>query len=278
MLKLVVNKVLAEPLVHFLLIAVSLFVIFDWLNPEEPGAEVIVISEGRLAQLNERFEKTWQRPPTSEESDNLLRNYALDEIYNREARLLGLDQNDSVVKKRMRQKMEFMLQDTLPQLPEASELEAFFQDNLARYRKEARLSFEHVYLSTDRPPEELEARAAHIRDQLAQGTIPEGDQSMLPSEVRGAWEREIARVFGRVFVPPLLALEQGEWQGPIKSGLGWHFVRLNALEPGYVPDLDAVYGEVLADWQYENAQLAQQRFEDELLSRYELRVGDGEPL
>ena len=267
------KNIFKEPLLHFLLLSFFLFFAFDFLNPEEPESTVVEISAGRVAQLQQRFQKISQRPPSAEETEALVRNYALDEIYNREARALGLDKNDSVVKKRLRQKMEFMLQDTIPQQAERDELDAFFRQNQGKYRIESRFSFEQVYVSLDRDHTELEGLVEQLKTVAASGEKPLGDDSLIPTTVNSASESEIARKFGQRFLNELLALKQNNsWQGPVQSGLGLHFVKINSFEEGLLPALDTVYDKVLNDWKYQKSSEARLTFENELLKRYDVRV------
>ena len=262
-----------EPLLHFLLLSFLLFIAFDFLNPEETESKVVEISAGRVAQLQQRFQKISQRPPSVEETEALVRNYALDEIYNREARALGLDKNDSVVKKRMRQKMEFMLQDTIPQQAEQDELEALFRQNKDKYRIESRFSFEQAYVSLDRDQTELAGLVEQLKTVAASGEKPIGDDSLIPATVNSASESEIARKFGQKFLTELLALKQNNsWQGPFQSGLGLHFVKFNSIEKGLLPALDTVHDKVLNDWKYQKSNEARQKFENELLERYDVQV------
>jgi len=262
-----------EPLLHFLLLSFLLFIAFDFLNPEETESKVVEISAGRVAQLQQRFQKISQRPPSVEETEALVRNYALDEIYNREARALGLDKNDSVVKKRLRQKMEFMLQDTIPQQTERDELDAFFRQNQGKYRVESRFSFEQAYVSLDRDHTELKGLVEQLKTVAASGEKPLGDDSLIPTTVNSASESEIARKFGQRFLNELLALKKNSsWQGPVQSGLGLHFVKINSFEEGLLPALDTVHDKVLNDWKYQKSSEARLTFENELLQRYDVRV------
>jgi len=268
-------RILKEPLLHFLVLALLIFLVFDVLNPPREEARVITISEGRVEQLRARFESTWLRPPSDEEMALQVRNYALDEIYSREARALGLDQNDAVVKRRLRQKMEFMLQDITPREPTRDEIETFFAKNDDRYRSETRYSFEQVFVSLDRETAELEAILDAQQKQIESGARPAGDNTLLPAAMNSASKRQIERQFGTDFLLALADVPSGVWHGPVRSGLGMHFVRISRIQRGELPALETVYAKVLDDWKYEKRSAAKSAFETALLERYEVRAEGG---
>ncbi len=264
--------ILKEPLLHFLVLALLIFLVFDVLNPTREEANVITISEGRVEQLRTRFESTWLRQPSDEEMALQVRDYALDEIYSREARALGLDQNDAVVKRRLRQKMEFMLQDIRPQEPTHEEIGNFFKQNADRYLSARKYSFEQVFVSLDREAAELEAILNAWQMQIESDARPAGDNTSLPASMTSASERQIERQFGTEFLHVLGEIPSGVWHGPFRSGLGIHFVKISRIQQGELPALETVYAKVVEDWKYEKRSAAKIAFETALLERYEVRV------
>lgn len=261
-----------EPLLHFLLISLLIFLTFDVLNPPNDKGNVITISDGRIAQLHARFQKTWQRPPTDDELSQLVRNYALDEIYNQEARALDLDKNDAVIKRRLRQKMEFMLQEMSPTNASKDEIESFYQRNKEKYQLDSRYSFEQVFISVDRNQDELDTILAAQKIQIASGAKPVGDKTLLPTLLVSGSTSELERLFGTLFLEALVELKTDSWQGPVRSGIGIHFVHIEKVERGLLPALDTVYEKVLNDWKYQQNHEAKINFEEDLLERYEIRV------
>ncbi|WP_112477920.1 hypothetical protein [Vibrio variabilis] len=140
-----------EPLCHFLAISALLFVVYDQVAPEPVApSESITISDARIEQMYNRFEKLWHRPPSDIEMTGLIDDYLLDEIYALEARELGLDKGDGVIKKRLRQKMEFMLFDIAGAVPpKKHELQEYLEHNAERYTIPESYDLEVISLDKD---------------------------------------------------------------------------------------------------------------------------------
>ena len=118
-------KILREPLLHFLLLGAAIFGAYRLLSDAratQPGN--IVVTQGRIEALVAAFTRTWQRPPTASEREGLIRDYIREEVYVREAIALGLDQDDMVIRRRLRQKLEFVSEDlTAPAEPTDGQLQ-----------------------------------------------------------------------------------------------------------------------------------------------------------
>ena len=245
-------RFLKEPLVHFLLLGGAVFAVFTLTRDPVEAAprDGIVVSAGEVRQLAAVFQKTWQRPPTPTEVENLIEARIREEVYYREALAAGLDKDDSIVRRRMKQKLEFMLEDIAGQVtPTQQELQAFLDGNADRFRSEAVFSFRHVYVSTDKrktPEEDAEKLLARLKKG---GADIEGDRLMMIEPIfRDAPQREVMRAFGREFAAKLLEIPTGEWSGPIPSGYGLHLVLLESRTPGEVAKLDDVRDAVAREW------------------------------
>src|SRR3990170_2782469 len=163
---------LREPLVHFLLIGLLLFAVYTVLNPgQERSLNRIVLTEDDLRQLQIAFTAQWQRPPSPEELARLVNSKVREEILYREALALGLDKEDTIVKRRMAQKMEFLAED-LSDLrePTTEEMRAWFEKNSQRFALPSRTTFRHLYFSPDRRGEHTRADALHALGKLAAKT------------------------------------------------------------------------------------------------------------
>ena len=111
------KKLIREPLVHFLLLGGLLFAFFEWQGGGSgPGSTRISITPGLVAHLATGFSKTWQRPPTDQELKGLIDEYVKEEIAAREATVMGLDRDDTVIRRRLRQKLEFLLEDVVAEI------------------------------------------------------------------------------------------------------------------------------------------------------------------
>ena len=247
-----IKKTMREPLVHFLLIGAGLFLLFNFTNgPAGDKPNRIVVTPGRVEQMTANFTRSRMRPPTKQEMDGLIESYLRDEIYYREAIAMGLDKNDALVRRRMRQKLEFILEDISAQADPTDEvLTDFMQKHMDRYRLEAQISFQQVYLNPDRR-KDMVGDARKILVRLRAGTDPEtlGDPIMVRHKFDLASEREVERAFGKLFARQILKVEPGDWAGPVLSGLGGHLVMVSERRDGRMPELAEVRTTVERDWQ-----------------------------
>jgi hypothetical protein len=247
---------LREPLLQFLVLGAALFLLFQWRGDREPdtGRDRIVVSQGTLESLAQKFRRLWLRPPTVEELNGLVEDHIREEVYYREALAMGLDRDDTIVRRRMRQKMEVFFED-LAALDEPSdeELAAFLSANPERFRIPARLTFQHVYLNPDKSGAEGDAAAGRLIAALNRPDDPPspeslGDPFMLGHRFSDVTTVEVDRLFGEGFSASLSNLGPGTWRGPVPSGYGPHLVRVENRVPGRVPELDEVREAVLREW------------------------------
>ena len=269
------KKLLMEPLLHFFLVGGVLFALYGWLNENEAGdVGEIVITTAMLEQIEATFERTWQRPPTEQEMEALIDGWGREEILYRQGVALGFDQGDPAIRRRVAQKMTFVADGLAPEAPTDDELNTWLEANADDYYLPPRYTFEQIYISPGKPADELAAYLAEIETALQDKADPEalGDQIMLPGEVTASAPRDIERTFGLEFAASLADLEVGSWQGPVASGYGLHFVRLNAVIPGRAPSLDEVRPEVERDFLDEQASEISESFYQVLRERYTVRV------
>lgn len=252
------RKAMREPLVHFLLIGAGLFLMFGFMKGSEgEKPNRIIVSPGQVEQLAANFSRTWMRPPTEDEIAGLVREHVRDEVYYREALSMGLDQNDRLIRRRMRQKMEFILEDlTSESEPNDRVLMAFLQQHPDKFRLEPWVSFRQIYLNPDNRPN-LEADARIMLADLRAGVRPEtlGDPTLKGYEFKPAPQSVIARSFGNAFAQEIIGLEPGDWTGPLYSVLGGHLVLVTDRNKGRLPGLAEIRAEV------EREYLAQRRRE-----------------
>ena len=272
------RKLVREPLVHFLALGAVLFGI-GILRGEvaEPSANRIAITPGVVGRLFEAFRRTWQRPPTEDEFRGLLEDYLKEEVLYREALAMGLDRDDQIIRRRMRQKLEFLTADLVESIePTEEELQAYLDANPGPYRQETIVSFAQVYVRVQRDLEYERARALSMLADLEvrPDADPEqmGDPFMHPAAHRNMRVREVVGVFGEEFAAQLLDLPVGEWGGPVSSAFGLHVVRLDALDPGRPSELHEVRDAVYRDLVSERTREAEQRYFEGLLSQYTLTM------
>jgi PPIC-type PPIASE domain len=272
------RRLVAEPLVQFLVIGVMLFAGYELLRGREDAAnapETIVVTEGRLAQIAEIFARTWQRPPTTDELRGMVDTFVREEIYYREGQKLGLDVDDTVLRRRIQQKMEFVLEPSPEELkPPDGALETFLAANRDAYRLPARIAFTQIYFDPDRPGAESAAGETLVRLQGPDAPAPDtlGDPTMLPTAMPLTSSARIAGTIGPEFAAALEAAPVGEWTGPIRSAFGWHLVLVDEREPARDPALEEISDVVRRDWeQQRRREIADARYA-ELRSRYTVVV------
>jgi hypothetical protein len=248
------KKILHEPLFAFLLLGLSLFGVFEIINggSEEDGKEKIVVTDGQTKSMILNFEKVRQRSPSSHELNGLIQGYVREEVLYRQALAMGLDQNDSIVRRRMSQKMDYLAQDLASmEEPADQDLQAFLDENRDSYRLPDRYTFQQVFFSASKRGEATHADAQAVLCQLKNHEIEIenlGDSLMVSNGFVQETENEIKRILGEHFFESLAKLSIGSWQGPIDSAFGMHLVRIDELIVGELPVLQEVRRQVLRDW------------------------------
>jgi hypothetical protein len=267
-----------EPLLHFALIGLALFLLHGMLNRDETAPREIVVTPSRVSALQENFARTWLRPPTAQETQGLIDDYVREEVYYREAIAMGLDRDDTVVRRRLRQKMEFFSEDVAAlATPTDADLATFLEAHRERFVEPARVSFEQLYFSTDRRGESVRTDAERALQGLQSGRAGSGeavtgDPSLLPPNMADASPRDVANAFGDDFATQLEAAPLGQWSGPLQSSYGLHLVRVTARVADSAPALEAVRPLVLREWQAEQTRKLGDEFYRSLLAKYEVRI------
>lgn len=242
---------LKEPLFHFLLIGACLFGLYALINPGDYRDDnTIVVDQNRIDYMKARYERTWNRQPTATELQALIDNFVVEEILYRQALAMGLDQNDSVIRRRLRQKMEFFTADSVDLLtPSDADLDAYLQAHTERFTQPSVFSFEQVYISTDLPADTRDERIAQIQSQLAADKPVQGSASTLPRDFSEKSALEVDRQFGQGFADQIEQLPLNQWSPPIRSGLGLHIVKVTSLQKSYLPPLAEIRNQVQREWQ-----------------------------
>ncbi|MBF6024022.1 peptidyl-prolyl cis-trans isomerase [Lysobacter niastensis] len=273
------HKLLREPLLHFLLLGAGLFVLYGWVGSRGGGADGQVrITGGRVAHLVAGFEGIHQRPPEAHELEGLIEEAIREEIFYREAKALGLDQDDTIVRRRLMQKLEFVSEDVV-QVPEPSDAQLleYLQANPDRFRAETRYSLQQVYFNPQRHGPRLADDIASVLSELQQaGAMADasgiGDPMLLEHRLGDVTASEVVRLFGARFEAALRTMPTQAWQGPVSSGYGVHLVRIDRRDDGRAAALRDVRSEVRREWIYDQRKQLNERFYAELRKRYEVTV------
>ena len=278
------GRLLREPLVHFAGLALIIFAIYYALTPHaaRSGDNVIVVTAPKIEQMVAIFAKTWQRPPSAEELKGLIDDYVKEEIYVREALALGLDRDDTVIRRRLQQKMEFLTDLGVDQLsPTDADLEAYLKAHPDTFEIDPLIGFEQTFFNPEKHGDRIEADAAAALKSLVAnpGTDPGtlGDATLLPADLPPTSVSSIGETFGSDFADAVSRIEPGSWSGPIASSYGLHLVRVSERKPGRLPPLSEVRSAVLREWSNERRHEIADAEIDALLKRYKVRIESGQP-
>jgi len=276
------RRLLSEPLLHFLIIGVVLFGAYALLHQtaeEEDQSSRIELTADDLRQLAVMWLAQGRPLPTPDEMRRLVDQKVTEEILAREAVDLGLDQDDQIIKRRLAQKMDFLLADLAsldPPTPE--EMKAWYAANGERFALPPHASFRHLYFSFDRHGERTREAAADALPRVA-GLPPDApelasiaDPFMFKNYYGDATPDQMAKEFGPDFAAGLFELRPGSWQGPIPSGYGWHLIWVDSYEAGRVPDLAEVEPAARSAWLDDRYLEIKNRAFAEMRSRYEIVV------
>lgn len=269
-------KALREPLVHFLLAGLAIFVVYGSMGAgTDTRDRRIVVTEEQVTRLASQWAQTWQRPPSPAELDGLIRDYIKEEIYYREALRMGLDRDDMIVRRRMRSKMEFLATSQSENMvPKDAELQAWLDRQPGKYATDPVYALDQVYIGMDGDEEAAIARAKQLLKQLRAGARPEslGDPISLPPTLDGASLFEINRQFGEEFSTSLKSLSTGTWSGPVASGFGLHLVRIRAVTAPTAPKLADVRQAVENDWRNATRTTREAKAYQILLDGYDIDI------
>ena len=273
-----IARLLRESLVQFLALGAVLFALYGVAgkrNAEAP--DKIVVSASRIATLGDGFARTWRRPPSEQELQGLIEDYIRDEVFYREGRAAGLDRDDVIIRRRVRQKMEFLAEDMSVPEPNDEQLVAYLASNPERFRAEDQITFHQVFLSATRRASTIENDSEKVASVLARADAAVdatalGDPFLLGEEFRGVSPNKVTSIFGEDFAKRIAAMETGRWHGPVSSGFGQHFVFISERVSGGLPSLDAVRPAVRREWANARRLEAEQKLYASLRGRYEIVV------
>lgn len=277
-------KLLRDPLVIFLLIGGGIFLVYALVSPEAPDTEAdpyrVEITEETLEVLKDEWSARKRQPPTTEEFDQLVDEYVKEEILFREATRLGLEKSDSVIRRRLAEKMEFLTSDVATAEEVSAEtLEAYYQEHADAYRLEGEIGFEHLFFSPEKRADAAKDATTTLSS-LKDGTLTfedalkTSDQTRTSPTFSATAPSLIRSMFGDSFVEGITNESPGSWFGPISSKDGIHLVRLTQKNPAALPPLNSIAEKVLSDYHYDQRTQLNKQMLDELLQQYEVIIGE----
>jgi hypothetical protein len=264
------QRLIREPLVHFLLIGLLLFVLYAVVGGG--GSREIRIDDNVTASLYAQFHNTWQRPPTPNEMNALVDSYIREQIFYREGVALGLDRGDPTITRRISQKFTTIAEESGAAGPASdAELERWLAAHADRYADPPLVTFDQI--AFEQSANENEKRALDAaREALAEGADPQslGSDHMLLPHYELYPADLVQRDFGPGFAKALLSVRRGVWEGPLTSGYGAHLVRVEKVLPGRVPKLDEVRTAVARDYEEERRRKSVDETYRKLLRSYRI--------
>lgn len=272
-------KWLGEPLVHFLLIGAALFIFYEFQNDDNADQESrIVISETDISRLTALWEQKWQQLPTRAELEELVEQQVREEVLYREALAMGLDKDDSVVRRRLAQRAEFVAIDLGAEIePKKSDLAEYLAANPDKFEVPPRIDFVQIYLNIDRRGDGAERDARNLLDQLRQAKpdvdlATAGDPFMFGQRHAQLSKHGVARLFGDGFANQVFSLPAGIWQGPVHSEHGLHLVLVENMTEALEPDLALVEDHVRNEWIAERRAYMNEATYQSMRQRYEVVI------
>jgi parvulin-like peptidyl-prolyl isomerase len=274
------RSLIANPLLQFFIAGLVIFGLYAWQGEasEQGVQDRIVITQAEQRNLVSLFEKTWRRSPTEDERKGLVEDRLQQELLYREALALGLDKDDVVIRRRLAQKIEFIVDDMAAgRSPTDEELGAFLKQNEERYTTEPKVSFRQVYLSAERRGPALIEDANRILTELQTGADPLlfGDPTVLPQSMRASALSSVERVFGKEFSAALADAPIGSWIGPVQSTFGAHLVQLLERQAGQAATLDTARAQLERDWREAERQRAKDAYIKTLKDKYSISIEPG---
>ena len=270
-----IRTLFAEPMLHFLLIGVALFAAYQWRAPVDSAGRAIVITQGVVDHLVTQQVAARGREPSAAELNHLIESYVHDEILYREGVKLGLDRDDLVVKRRVRQKIELIAEeDASTRAPTDADLSAYLAAHPARFVQPAALTFDQVFLGPSTAGPAVVHAVAVTGEALRNGIDHQklGKPTLLPPRMTKTPADLVARDFGDAFAAALVKAPVGEWVGPIDSSFGTHYVRVSERTPAVNPPLGAVRDHVVREWENERRLRARTDAYAMMRSGYEVRI------
>ncbi|MEO0440313.1 MAG: peptidylprolyl isomerase [Pseudomonadota bacterium] len=268
-------KIFRDPITHFLLIGLVLVAINSvWTSWQGERGRTIHVSTEEMARLEKLWANTAGRLPTGEDRQMIIDQYVQDEVLMREAERLGLGNGDTIIRRRLAQKMDFLISDNALAEPDEAELRQWFEENRELFAASERRSFVHVYFSPERHGDQIEQVALAARAQLDTGSDWQslGDPFIQKRSYAALPQSEITRLFGTEFAERLFVLKRGQWSASMGSAYGLHLVRVETVDSAADARFEPIKAEVQAAWQEQQAINVRQEAIQDLVANYTVVV------
>lgn len=270
-----IKRCLREPLLHFLVAGFLLFALYGGLHNStvNQAPQRIEITPEDIQRIEISWLARWQRPPTEQQLQGLLDDYVKEEILYREALKLGLDKDDTIIRRRLAQKMDFLAEDVASlREPSLGVLEAWYKQHQDLYAPPPLATFHHLFFASGKRGADAQAQAQAALATLKDKNSGTGDAYLFKDTYAEQSQDQVARAFGSKFAIALFQQTPGHWVGPMESGFGWHLVWIDALAKPAAPPFETVAQQVKSDWLSEQRSETKRSNFEALKARYEVVV------
>lgn len=269
-------KLLREPLVHFVAAGAVLFGAYAWFSRDQVdtgGVEPVQVTDGDVRWLVETWSKQWLREPSPNELRGMIADLVNEELMAREALEMGLEKDDTIVRRRLAQKLKFLVEDTAHFVePSEDELRSYYASHADRFMAPATVSFTQIFYNPagrDDAVAAAETSLVALRNgRNGELAAASGDRFLLDGEFRDLDASALSGMFGPEFAAAVFGLKSGAWSGPIRSAYGLHLVFISKTNVTKPRPFEEVRGALLADWWREKEETASREYIDRLRAKY----------
>lgn len=269
-----IKRYIKEPLIHFLVFGGLIFLYYHLSDQKYEEAESydILIDKRNISHLKTTYQLNWNKEPDQETLDELIEEEILTEIYLREAKRLNMHQDDEIIRRRLKQKFEFLLADISTNItPTRDDLENYYKQNQNKFLSEKKISFRHFYYSYENKnvQPDLESLSSDIK-------TPDNHENSnfhIPSIQSNKDKFDINRTFGNAFAEAIFAIDKTGWlRNDIKSGFGNHLVYIEGIESSTVIPYEKAENRIRKKWMMDQQQKANAQIKEELLAKYNVVI------
>ena len=270
-------RIVKDPFLQFLALGALIFVVYSFSkSAERTDAEKRIAIDGPTQDwIYSNFEKQFRRRPSRLEMGSLIEAFIEHEVKYREALAMGLDERDTIVRRRMMQKFDFLFGNAAADVvPEDGVLQDWYATHTDEFAIPATVSFKHVWFSPDNRGNDAAADAAEAREALRAGEERPGDRFPFAVVFDTANRAEVRNVMGPEFTQKVFEAPINEWSGPFESGLGHHVVRVTQKSRRESRPFEEVRDAVLQRWRDLESDLIQAELVARLIAGYDIVIDE----
>jgi peptidyl-prolyl cis-trans isomerase C len=272
------TRLFASPLTHFLFVGFLIFISSYYITKRR-DAHKIIIDKAVVEKLITAWQTQFGKMPTDRELKIATDDYVKQEVLFREAETLGLNKEDEIIKRRLQQKMAFILKDNIV-VPDPSEsvVEEYYKKNSTKFSDAPKVSFTHIYFTVDNgSAEQAKQRANTILRTLEKDGLrraPElGDRFMLLYDYNDINKTDATGLFGASpFTDSLFTVKENQWTGPFLSGYGWHLLYVNKRLQKTTPPLNEIKDRVMESYKNDKLEEMDNEAIEKLIEKYSIEI------